>query len=231
MATKSVYVVTIALIAVLIVSATSGAYYYYEYQQATQSKNEYESELVAANSDYQKLVSNYDASLSLYNETFSLLTSTIAEVNTSQPVYAQVSSELTTLWDRYLSLKPASASLFETDILIDFGNGTSRWYNGTQVQPDWNLYIATVVLSKGDVQAQWYPAGYFGPGTPGEHFVTGIDGVSNSQTSYWWLWTYNSTASWQLAPVGPDLLPVYNGSVFAWTYCGQTPSYAPACSP
>jgi hypothetical protein len=40
-----------------------------------------------------------------------------------------------------------------------------------------------------------------------------------------------TTEEWQTAQVGADNLPVYNGSVFAWTYCGETPSYAPTCKP
>jgi hypothetical protein len=212
------------LVALLIISATAGAYYYYEYQQATQSKNQYVSELTTATSRYDGLASNYNASLSLYNETFSLLVGTIAVVNTSLPIYQHASSQLSQLWSRYLSLKPASSSLYAANILIDFGNGTRHWYNNTQVQPGWNVYVETVVLSRGNLQAQWYPQYQ-------EHFISGIDGVSNSKTMFWFLWTHNETASWQTAQVGADQLPVYNGSVFAWTYCGETASYAPTCRP
>jgi hypothetical protein len=220
---KAIYGVALALVALLIISATAGAYYYYEYQQATQSKNQYVSELTTATSKYNGLASNYNSSLSLYNETFSLLVGTIAVVNTSLPIYQQASSHLSQLWNRYLSLKPASSSLYAADILIDFGNGTRHWYNNTQVQPGWNMYVETVVLSHGNLHAQWYPQYQ-------EHFVSGIDGVSNSKTMYWFLWTHNATA-WQTAQVGADQLPIYNGSVFAWTYCGETASFTPKCVP
>jgi hypothetical protein len=224
LATKAIYGVAITLVALLIISATAGAYYYYEYQQATQSKEQYVNELTTATSQYDGLASNYNSSLSLYNETFALLAGAIAVVNTSLPIYQQASSQLSQLWSKYLSLKPASSSLYAADILIDFGNGTRLWYNGTRVQPGWNMYVETVVLSHGDLQAQWYPDYQ-------EHLVTGIDGVSDSQTMSWFLWTYNETASWQTSQVGADLLPVYNGSVFAWTYCGESASYAPECTP
>ncbi len=226
LATRTIYVFALVLVALLIISTTAGVYYYYEYGQATQSKDQYVSELTAATSQYDRLVSNYDASLSLYNQTFSLLVGTIAAVNTSLPIYQQASAELSQLWSRYLSLKPLSSSLYATDILVDFGNGTLHWYNNTEVQPGWNMYTATVVLSHGDLQAQLY---YFPSGS--EHYVSGIDGLSNSKTMFWFLWTYKETASWQTAQVGADDLPVYNGSVFAWTYCGETASYAPTCSP
>jgi len=216
--------VAITLVALLIISATAGIYYYAEYQQATQSKNQYVSELTTATSQYDSLVANYNSSLALYNETFSLLVGTIAVVNTSLPIFQQASADLFQLWGRYLSLKPASSSLYTADILIAFGNGTAIWYNDSKVQPGWNMYTETVVLSRGDLQAQWYPQYQ-------EHFLSGIDGVSNSKTMDWFLWTYNRTASWQKAQVGADELPVYNGSVIAWTYCGETASYAPECTP
>jgi hypothetical protein len=212
------------LSALLIISASVGVYYYYEFGLESQSKNQYINELTTATSQYNQLASDYNSSLSLYNKTFSLLVRAIAVVNTSQPIYQQASSELAQLWSSYLKLKPASGSLYTANILFEFGNGTRRWYNNTEIQPGWNVYIATVVLTNGNLQAQWYPQYQ-------EHFVSGIDGVSNSKTMYWFLWTHNATASWQTAQVGADQLPIYNGSVFAWTYCGETASFTPKCVP
>jgi hypothetical protein len=151
----------------------------------------------------------------------------MAALNTSEPIYQQASTQLSQLWSQYLGLKPASSSLYTADILINFENGTWLWYNNTQVQPGWSMYTETVVLTQGNMQATWDPE-------YGEHFVTGIDGVSSTNTLFWWLWTYdktNQTSPWQVAQIGADLLTVYNGSVFAWTYCGMTSSYTPACSP
>ncbi len=210
--------------ALLIISASVGIYYYYEFGLESQSKNQTINELTTAASRYNQLASNYNSSLLLYNKTFSLLVRAIAVVNTSQPIYRQASSELSQLWSSYLKLKPASGSLYTANILFDFGNGTRRWYNSTEIQPGWNLYIATVVLTNGNLQAQWYPQYQ-------EHFVSAIGGVSNSKTTFWFLWTYNKTASWQTAQVGADGLTVYNGSVFAWTFCGVTSSYKPTCKP
>ena len=140
------------------------------------------------------------------------------------PIYTQASTQLSQLWSQYLALKPARGTLYSADILIDYGNGTRVWHNGTAAQPGWNMYTETVVLTGGDIQAQWYPQYQ-------EHLVSAIGGIPDTQTKSWFLWTYNATASWQSAQVGADLLPVYNGSVFAWTFCGETASYSPDCTP
>jgi hypothetical protein len=110
-----------------------------------------------------------------------------------------------------------------TDILLDFGNGTQRWYNGTEVQPGWNVYLATLVVTDGNLNATWYPQF-------GEHLIEGLDGVQNTQSDSWFLWTYNSTSLWQVTQEGADELPASSGSVYAWSYCGVTASFAPACT-
>lgn len=113
---------------------------------------------------------------------------------------------------------------YTPNILISYGNGTSIWYNDTSLAPGSNLYTATVLITNGNVNAtfsQQYQ----------EHFVEGIGGIENTNTEYWWLWTYNSTASWQNALVGADDLPITNGVVYAWTFCGITSSGSPTCTP
>ena len=221
---KTLTGVAVTLAALLVISATAGFYYYTQVSQSDQSKSSYVSELSTANNQYQSLASEYNASLSSYNQTLALLATTIAALNTSLPAYQTASTELANLWDEYLALKPAASSLYTADILLDFGNGTMKWFNGTSVQPGWNLYTETVVLTAGNMQATWYPEYQ-------EHLVSGIDGVSSTATHAWFLWTYNGTASWQTAQVGADELTVYNGSIFAWTYCAESASYAPECTP
>jgi hypothetical protein len=190
-----------------------------------------------------------------FNLTFSLLVSSIAALNTSSSAYINASKTLTQLWTQYLSIQaqykqaassfhtilasfdsennatlpenvqPVSISLFTANILIDFGNGTSIWYNNTSVEPQWNLYVATLVITQGNVNATYYPV-------YGEHLVTGIEGLqnNNAEGDYWLIWTYNSTALWQSAAVGADQLPMYNGSIYAWGYCGSGVTTNPSCA-
>lgn len=103
---------------------------------------------------------------------------------------------------------------YVSNILIDYGNGTMTWYNTTKVQPGWNLFVTTEVIINGNLNATYYPQ-------YASHFVTSIYNLANTNSEYWSIWTYNSTASWQMAQVGPDQLPMYNMSVYAWEYCGS----------
>jgi hypothetical protein len=119
--------------------------------------------------------------------------------------------------------QPSGLPLFSYNMLIDFGNGTMIWYNGTSFQPGWNLYQATLVLTGGRVDATWYPQ-------YGEHYVYGIMGVDNTQSMFWFLWSYSS-AGWNTTQVGADDIQVVNGSTYAWTYCGMNSQYQPTCTP
>lgn len=113
------------------------------------------------------------------------------------------------------------------NILIDYGNGTARWYNDTALALGSNLYTATVLIMNGNVNAS-YSQEYQ------EHFVNGIGGVGDTNTQYWWLWSYdqsNKTSPWQESQLGVDDLPITNGVVYAWTFCGETSSYGPDCTP
>jgi hypothetical protein len=112
------------------------------------------------------------------------------------------------------------------NMLIDFGNGTRHWYNGTRFEPGWNLYTATLAVTNGNVNATCCAFG--------SHFVTGIYGVQNSapKNRAWLVWTYNRTNSWREAQVGVDQLNLFNDSAYAWTFCYYNPTtYAPLCRP
>jgi hypothetical protein len=112
-----------------------------------------------------------------------------------------------------------------SDVVIDYGNGSENWYNGTKVQPGLNLYTLTLLATNGNVNATCCEFG--------SHFVEGIGGVQNNPgtNQYWFLWNYTSTASWQVAQVGPDEIKVTNNSVFAWTYCTANAQFNPTCEP
>ncbi|MDA4124952.1 MAG: hypothetical protein OK438_05830 [Thaumarchaeota archaeon] len=222
-ANRNLYNLAVAATAVIIITATFGAYYYTQYAAATSDNSTLAGELNNANANYTRLASNFNSLLPRYNETISLLSRAIAVMNTSDPAYVQASLELSGLWQAYLTLKPAAPSLLVNSVLLDYGNGTRLWHNSTAVQAGWNLYVETVVLTHGKVTAQWYPQ-------YGEHFVTGIGGVIDTTSKSWFVWSYTKP-SWQLAQTGADGVLASAGSVLAWTYCGVDQSYNPTCTP
>jgi len=220
---STLYGVLVAAVAFILISATVASYYYVQDSNARADNAQLTSELNNASANYSSLASNFNTLLAAYNQSIYLLSSSIAVMNTTLPAYKQASAQLSALWAVYQSMSPAK-SLLHNDVYFDFGNGTRIWYNGTAINAGWNLYVETVVLMKGQVVGTWYPS-------YGEHFVTGIGGVSNSAAEYWWLWTYNQTSSWQVTQLGADEILATSGSVYAWTYCGTTASFGPACTP
>ncbi|MDE1852305.1 MAG: hypothetical protein KGI38_01025 [Thaumarchaeota archaeon] len=219
------YGIVVTLIALLLISSTFAVIYLNEYQLEVSANQTHTNELDLALSSYRSLSGLYNISLSEDYNTLSLLATAVANLNTSTPAYQTAASALSSLWAKYQALAGANggkALAYEVHMLVDFGNGTRKWYNDTAVQPGWNGYVVTLVLMDGNVQAVWYPQ-------YGEHFVTGLGGVSNTQTKYWFLLTYNKTASWQEAQVGADQIQVFNGTTFAWAYCPENSSYGPAC--
>ncbi|MDA4131359.1 MAG: hypothetical protein OK457_11365 [Thaumarchaeota archaeon] len=127
--------------------------------------------------------------------------------------YYQYNQELSVNSTYIQQLKNANVYYY-SNMLIDYGNGTRTWFNNTKLQPGTNVYIETQILSNGLVNATWYPQ-------YSSHFVTAIFNLGDTKTMNWLLWTYNKTASWQMAQVGPDGLQATNGSIFAWSYCGS----------
>ena len=220
---STLYGVAVAAAALILISATAAGYYYVQDSKANYNNAQLTSELNDANASYSNLASNFNTLLARYNQTIYLLSNSIAVMNTSLPAYKEASAQLGALWVGYQSLSPAESHL-RNSVYFDFGNGTHSWYNGTAIGAGWNLYIETVVLMKGQVVGTWYPA-------YGEHFITGIGGVPNTATKYWFLWTYSKVASWQVAQVGADGILATSGSVYAWTYCGADASFNPTCTP
>ncbi len=97
--------------------------------------------------------------------------------------------------------------------LINYGNGTSRWYNRTDVPIGWDFYQLTVFLANGNVVASYY-------GYPlNEHYVTGINSVSNRAPYYWTLWVYcQNNLAWSVSNVGADLIRLHNNLTLSWYY-------------
>ena len=222
----ALYGVVVVLVALLLISSSFAAIYYSENQQLTSLDQRHQTELAQSLANYDSLLHLYYYSLSGYNQTLALLASAVSDLNTSVPAYRTAATDLASLWSSYQALANDSghrAAVYRVHMLVDYGNGTSRWYNDSGAQPGWNGYVATLVLVDGDLQATWYPQ-------YGEHFVTGINGVNGTSAESWFLWEFAS-GRWAPSQTGPDQIQIVNGTVMAWTLCGYDASYNPACAP
>jgi len=99
--------------------------------------------------------------------------------------------------------------------LFNYGNGTSKWRNETNVPSDWSFYKLTTTISQTEASPTM--------SVSGQHYVTGLDGVrSLGPYDYWTLWVFcQKDSAWATSPVGADLISMKNGDAFAWYY--QTP--------
>ncbi len=177
---------------------------------------------------YDSLVSSFQAAVAKYqsanNVTLSSqylpapTTTTATITETQSPTASTITQTQTTT-----TIPPVLVSLLTANILVSFGNGTAHWYNSTRIQAGWTMYITTAVLFGGSLDATWYPQ-------YGEHFINGIDGLKNTGSNGWFLWTHNGTG-WQLAQAGADMTIATNGASYAWTYCPFNTSYQPTCTP
>lgn len=220
------YGIVVTLIAFLLISSFLAFTYYSEYQQGVTQNQRSVQELSTALASYRSLSGSFNSSLTDYNRTLSLLATAVANLNTSTPAYHDASVALSSLWASYEKLASGGgrrALEFGVHMLVDYGNGTRRWYNDTAAQPGWNGYVVTLVLLNGNVQATWYPQ-------YGEHLITGLGGVSQPTTKSWFLWSLTG-GKWTSAQVGVDQLPIENGTSFAWTLCTYDANFNPNCSP
>lgn len=152
-----------------------------------------------------------------------VLVATIVIISSAASFYYVEYNQVNAANSTYLRQLERLNARYSSDILIDYGNGSYTWYNDTLMQPGANLYTAIVLVTDGNVNASCCEFG--------SHLVTGINNVQSTQAKFWWIWTYNSTASWQTAQVGVDELTIYNNSIYGWTLCGSNPQGNPTCSP
>ncbi len=104
---------------------------------------------------------------------------------------------------------------YSTDILVDYGNGTKKWYNETRVAIGSNLFNATLQSTGGSVEYSSHPQLGI--------FVTGINGLSSSksgQQSKWWsVWRWDKgSRGWVLSDVGAAQLLLHENDIVAWKF-------------
>jgi hypothetical protein len=220
------YGIVAVLVALLLVTSFVALSYYYQYQDTSAAADQRALEVSVALARYDSLSSHYNASLSDYYTTISLLAQAVGSLNTSTPAYRTASADLSSLWQSYRSLVAAGGGRpieYKVHMLVDYGNGTLRWYNGSTIQPGWNGYVVSLVLLDGNLNGTWYPQF-------GEHLVTSINGVPGTASLSWSLWEYGA-GQWTYSQVGADQIHIENGTTIAWALCGYDSSFRPTCIP
>lgn len=106
-----------------------------------------------------------------------------------------------------------TTSTASVNLLINYGNGTLAWYNGTTVPSNWNLYNVTTLVTKGNVGSVFFSSF-------GSHFIYSINGAGCPSTNIfcdvaWGLWVLSGIC-WGEAQVGVDQVPVSHGATVAW---------------
>lgn len=126
--------------------------------------------------------------------------------------YYNESTHYKSLYER--TAADLSKLTMQVNILIDYGNGTAAWYNGTVVPRETNVLMATRVVA--EVEGTEYP----GMGT----FVTSINGVRNEGGKYWMWYIWSSDkGDWELGPLASDRYVLYEGDTIMWRY--EVPSF------
>lgn len=108
-------------------------------------------------------------------------------------------------------------SYLHVNTLVNYGNGTSIWYNETEVPIGWNFYNLTVFVANGKVEALYYPYLH-------ANYIIGINGIRNDNdgihcTFCWTLWSYcKNDRAWAISALGADLIILVDGATYAWYY-------------
>ena len=106
----------------------------------------------------------------------------------------------------------SSTSTIEVYTLINFGNGTLKWFNNSNVPIGSNFYNLTLYLTHGTLESTYYP-------DLQEHLITGIDGVRASGSFYWGLWQFCAAdQAWLYSNIGADGIHLSNEQVLSWFY-------------
>jgi hypothetical protein len=123
---------------------------------------------------------------------------------------------LTNAEERYRNTIGALDDLsYSLDMLINYGNGTRIWYNGSRIPIGYNLYNATILLTQGDMKATYYPQFQ-------AHFIEAINGVGGDSDKVSWSWIAwrfdKSLERWEPYEVSADQVVLGNGDTIAWHY-------------
>ncbi|MGQ9759577.1 MAG: DUF4430 domain-containing protein [Candidatus Methanomethylicaceae archaeon] len=95
----------------------------------------------------------------------------------------------------------------KVNIAINYGNGTTVWYNGTYIPIGWSLFNATEKICK--IKFTVFPSLGI--------WINSINGVSEDPASNkYWIWHLWTSNAWSMGPVGADQYFLKNGDILKW---------------
>ena len=107
-------------------------------------------------------------------------------------------------------------SYLEVNALINYGNGSTEWRNGTKVPLGSNAYDLTHSI----LNITCRPVNCSTP-----HFIWSINALAQNATYYWSVWTYcGSDQKWVWSQVGVDDIKLTNEQTLAWYFTIQSNS-------
>ncbi len=103
---------------------------------------------------------------------------------------------------------------YEIDLIINFGNGSTSYFNQTIIPIGFDMYNATILATGGRVDATYFPEF-------DAHFVNSIMGLSGDAGSGWSAWAFDDiTGEWRALEIGADSFILKDGQSVAWYHQG-----------
>jgi hypothetical protein len=85
----------------------------------------------------------------------------------------------------------------KVDVLLDYGNSTRKWYNGTTLYANSTVFDALLSVTK-NVKFDVYPYGVL------VTEINGVKNVGNITSGMAWMWYYWEGGSWNWGPEACD---------------------------
>ncbi|MCX8169153.1 MAG: DUF4430 domain-containing protein [Candidatus Methanomethylicia archaeon] len=155
--------------------------------------------------DLNKLIEN--TRIQLNYVTSKLMRVIEGTTRTNDPELIELSGQLR---DEIVKLHKLIGGTISVKILVDYGNGSRRWYNDTKISMGGSVFEALKNIVK--VEYKEYPFGVF---------IEAIGGVYNDprKMMYWMWWRWDSDRKmWILGEVACDKYIPVSGEIFAWKY-------------
>jgi cell division protein FtsB len=196
---KTVQLFAVLFLCTTIISSSIAVYYYYQFSESEKTIEVIRSQLDQRDQALESLSLEVSVIQQEVEDLRSEYKGLIQGLNASESDSGEINSTLEELKEEIDQFG------ITVDILIDYGNGTSQWFNGTEVQLGSTLFNATKRIA--NVEYNLFEMGVF---------IENINGVGED-TGGWWIW-YHYDGEWQYGPVGSNQWILKDGDILSWRY-------------